>query len=399
LDDVWRAADFLKITEVLVDNGLGSRVIITTRIEDVALRAEDGYKIKVEPLSDNDGWLLFCRKAFPHIENHNCPPELCEYGKSIVGKCDGLPLALVAIGSLLSLNTKSDKKWRTFYEQLVSELNINENLNRVEKILNLSYKFLPNYLKNCFLHCAMFPEDFLLHRKRLIRLWIAEGLVEQRGASNIEDVAEGYLIELVQRSMLQVVNRNSFDRIRCLRMHDLVRDLAISQCKKESFCAVYDDTHGVVVQLGLEPRRLAVVRCNNNIRSSIDPTRLRTFISFDSSMALSSWCFAVLDLSGLPIETIPHSIGELFNLRYFCLNDTNVKLLPKSMKKLHNLQTLSLERTNLLKVPKEFSNLMKLRHLLIWKLLDETLCLYESVEPLLVSIIGNLWNHLRACGD
>jgi disease resistance protein RPM1 len=316
-----------------------------------------------------------------------------------VGKCDGLPLALVAIGSLLSLNTKSDKKWRTFYEQLVSELNINENLNRVEKILNLSYKFLPNYLKNCFLHCAMFPEDFLLHRKRLIRLWIAEGLVEQRGASNIEDVAEGYLIELVQRSMLQVVNRNSFDRIRCLRMHDLVRDLAISQCKKESFCAVYDDTHGVVVQLGLEPRRLAVVRCNNNIRSSIDPTRLRTFISFDSSMALSSWCFAVLDLSGLPIETIPHSIGELFNLRYFCLNDTNVKLLPKSMKKLHNLQTLSLERTNLLKVPKEFSNLMKLRHLLIWKLLDETLCLYESVEPLLVSIIGNLWNHLRACGD
>jgi disease resistance protein RPM1 len=182
-------------------------------------------------------------------------------------------------------------------------------------------------------------------------------------------------------------------------MHDLVRDLAISQCKKESFCAVYDDTHGVVVQLGLEPRRLAVVRCNNNIRSSIDPTRLRTFISFDSSMALSSWCFAVLDLSGLPIETIPHSIGELFNLRYFCLNDTNVKLLPKSMKKLHNLQTLSLERTNLLKVPKEFSNLMKLRHLLIWKLLDETLCLYESVEPLLVSIIGNLWNHLRACGD
>jgi disease resistance protein RPM1 len=239
-------------------------------------------------------------------------------------------------------------------------------------------------------------------------LWIAEGLVEQRGASNIEDVAEGYLIELVQRSMLQVVNRNSFDRIRCLRMHDLVRDLAISQCKKESFCAVYDDTHGVVVQLGLEPRRLAVVRCNNNIRSSIDPTRLRTFISFDSSMALSSWSsfipseskyLAVLDLSGLPIENIPSSIGELFNLRYLCLDDTNVKLLPKSMKKLHNLQTLSLERTNLLKVPKEFSNLMKLRHLLIWKLLDETLCLYESVEPLLVSIIGNLWNHLRACGD
>ncbi|KAM0882308.1 hypothetical protein ACQ4PT_032413 [Festuca glaucescens] len=393
LDDVWRAADFLKIKEVLVDNGLGSRVIITRRIEDVASRAEDGSKIKVKPLNDHDAWLLFCRKAFPSIENYTCPPELCEYGKAIVGKCDGLPLALVAIASLLSLSTKSRKKWRIFHEQLISELHSNENLNRVEKILNLSYKHLPNYLKNCFLHCAMFPEDYLLHRKRLIRLWIAEGFIEQRGASNLEDIAEGYLIELVQRSMLQVVNRNSFDRIRCLRMHDLVRDLAISQCKSESFCTVYDDTHGVVAQLGLEPRRLSVLRCNNDFRSSIDPTRLRTFISFEASMALSSWSsfipteskyLAVLDLSGLPIETIPNSVGELFNLRYLCLNDTNVKLLPKSMKKLHNLQTLSLERTNLLKVPKEFSNLTKLCHLLIWKLLDGTYTSFhnwEFVEP------------------
>nr|CAJ26369.1 putative ATPase [Brachypodium sylvaticum] len=393
LDDVWRAGDFFKISEVLVDNGLGSRVIITTRIEDVASVAADGCKIKVEPLKDHDAWFLFCRKAFPNIENHTCPPELCECGKAIVGKCDGLPLALVAIGSLLSLNTKSNKKWRVFYDQLISELHNNENLNRVEKILNLSYKHLPNYLKNCFLHCAMFPEDYLLHRKRLIRLWIAEGFVEQRGASNLEDVAEGYLIELVERSMLHVVNRNSFDRIRCLRMHDLVRDLAISQCKKESFCTVYDDTDGVVVQLGLDPRRVAVLHCNNDIRSSIDPTRLRTFISFDTSMLSSSWSsfipseskyLAVLDLSGLPIETIPNSFGELFNLRYVCLDDTNVKLLPKSMKKLHNLQTLSLKRTELLNIPQEFSNLKKLRHLLIWKLVDATytsLNNWESVEP------------------
>jgi disease resistance protein RPM1 len=54
------------------------------------------------------------------------------------------------------------------------------------------------------------------------------------------------------------------------------------------------------------------------------------------------------------------------------------------MKKLHNLQTPSLERTNLLKIPQEFSNLTKLRHLLIWKLLDGTYTSFhnwESVEP------------------
>uniref|UniRef100_A0A0E0ILB5 Uncharacterized protein n=1 Tax=Oryza nivara TaxID=4536 RepID=A0A0E0ILB5_ORYNI len=392
LDDVWLATDFLKIREVLVDNGLGSRVIITTRIEEVASIAENGCKISLEPLDNHDAWLLFCRKAFPKIEDHICPPELEQCGMDIIDKCDGLPLALVAIGSLLSFKSKNNKDWRLFYNQLISEVHNNENLNWVEKILNLSYKHLPNHLKYCFLYCAMFPEDYLIHRKRLIRLWISEGFIEQKGACSLEDVAEGYLAELVQRSMLQVVACNSFDRVQCLRMHDIVRELAIFQSKKESFCTIYDDTHGVA-QVGLDSRRVSVLRCNNDIRSSIDPSRLHTFIAFDTTMALSSWSsfifseskyLNVLDLSGLPIETIPYSVGELFNLRFLCLNDTNVKEFPKSVTKLSNLQTLSLERTQLLNFPRGFSNLKKLRHLLVWKLVDATyksLNNWESMEP------------------
>ncbi|XP_006660746.1 disease resistance protein RPM1-like [Oryza brachyantha] len=393
LDDVWSAADYLKIREVLVDNGLGSRVIITTRIEEVASIAEDGCKISLEPLDDHDAWLLFCRKAFPKIENHLCPPELQQCGMDIIKKCDGLPLALVAIGSLFSFKSKNKKDWRLFYNQLISELHNNENLNQVEKILNLSYKHLPNHLKYCFLYCAMFPEDYLIHRKRLIRFWISEGFIEQKGACSLEDVAEGYLMELVQRSMLQVVARNSFNRIQCLRMHDIVRELAIYQSKRESFCTIYDDTHGVA-QLGSDSRRVSVLRCNNSIRPSIDPFRLHTFIAFDTtSMALSSWpafipseskYLSVLDLSGLPIETIPYSVGELFNLRFLCLNDTNVKAFPKSVTKLRNLQTLSLERAQLLNFPRGFSNLKKLRHLLVWKLVDATyksLNNWQSMEP------------------
>uniref|UniRef100_A0A0E0M2J5 Uncharacterized protein n=2 Tax=Oryza punctata TaxID=4537 RepID=A0A0E0M2J5_ORYPU len=392
LDDVWLATDFLKIREVLVDNGLGSRVIITTRIEEVASIAEDGCKISLEPLDNHDAWLLFCRKAFPKTEDHICPQELQQCGMDIIEKCDGLPFALVAIGSLLSFKSKNNKDWRLFYNQLISEIHNNENLNRVEKILNLSYKHPPNHLKYCFLYCAMFPEDYLIHRKRLIRLWISEGFIEQKGACSLEDVAEGYLAELVQRSMLQVVARNSFDRVQCLRMHDIVRELAISQSKKESFCTIYDDTHGVA-QVGLDSRRVSVLRCNNDIRSSIDPSRLHTFIAFDTTMTLSSWSsfifseskyLNVLDLSGLPIETIPYSVGELFNLRFLCLNDTNVKEFPKSVMKLRNLQTLSLERTQLLNFPRGFSNLKKLRHLLVWKLVDATyksLNNWESMEP------------------
>ncbi|GJM98486.1 hypothetical protein PR202_ga15505 [Eleusine coracana subsp. coracana] len=50
LDDVWTAEVLINISEVLVDNGLGSRVIITTRIEEVASVAEEGMStVETEP--------------------------------------------------------------------------------------------------------------------------------------------------------------------------------------------------------------------------------------------------------------------------------------------------------------------------------------------------------------
>ncbi|RCV12148.1 hypothetical protein SETIT_2G246300v2 [Setaria italica] len=311
LDDVWTAEVLFRIREVLVDNNLGSRVIITTRIEEVASIAEDGCKIKFHRIKIafnfmTHGELVFM-KAFPNCINSICPQELHQCGKDVVDKCDGLPLALVATGSSLSLKTRSNKEWRLFYNQLILELHNNENLN----------------------------QDYLIHRKRLTRLWIAEGFIEHKGGCSLEDVGEVYLTELVQRSMLQVVARNSFNQIQWLCMHDLVRELAIFQSKKENLCAIYDDTYGVV-QVGLDPRRVSVLQCNNDgIRSSIDPSRLRTLIAFDTCMASCSWHsfipreskyltmldFTMLDLSGLPIEKIPNSVGELFNLRLLSLNN------------------------------------------------------------------------------
>lgn len=176
------------------------------------------------------------------------------------------------------------------------------------------------------------------------------------------------------------MKRNNFNRIKFLRMHDLVRELAIFQSTKENFSTTYGETNGAV-KVGLSPRRVLVHQCNNGIESSLDPSRIRTFIfiAFRTSMASSSWYssilseskyLTVLDLSGLPIVTLPFSVGELFSLRFLCLNDTNVKELPRSFTKLHNLQTLSLQRTQVVKFPRGFSKLKNLRHLLFWNLLD-----------------------------
>ncbi|KAI4968574.1 hypothetical protein ZWY2020_045904 [Hordeum vulgare] len=103
LDDVWTAEDFRKIKEVLVDAKLGSRIIITTRSEEVASIAPDDCRIKVEPLEDDDAWRLFCRKAFPCTENHICPLALQECG---------LPIETVpdSIGELFNLRYLALKK-------------------------------------------------------------------------------------------------------------------------------------------------------------------------------------------------------------------------------------------------------------------------------------------------
>ncbi|KAI4989014.1 hypothetical protein ZWY2020_036331 [Hordeum vulgare] len=160
-----------------------SRVVITTRIDEVASIAEDACKISLEPLNKHDAWILFCRKVFWRIQNHVCPPELLKWGEKIVNKCAGLPLALVALGGLLSLRDKSEAEWESLYSKLTCKLHDNPDINHVEWILNLSYRHLPDYLQNCFLFCAMFPEGRLLKRKKLIRLWIAEGFVEQEEQS------------------------------------------------------------------------------------------------------------------------------------------------------------------------------------------------------------------------
>ncbi|KAM3372938.1 hypothetical protein ACQJBY_019722 [Aegilops geniculata] len=395
LDDVWTPEDFRKIKEVLVDAKMGSRIIMTTRSEEVALIAHDGCRINVEPLEEEDAWRLFCRKAFPSTENHICPLALQECGKLIVGRCDGLPLALVAIGSLLSLKAQNVTEWKLFDAQLISELHKNENLSRVEKILNLSYKYLPDCLKSCFLYCAMFPEDHMIHRKRLIRLWVAEGFVEQDENCSLEDVAEGYLTQLVQRSLLQVVEKNSFNRVRCVRMHDLVRELAIFQSKRESFGTTYDDSQGVM-QVGSDSRRMSVLQCKDDTQPSIGQCRLRTFLAFSTSKVSSSLFpseskyLAVLELSGLPIETIPNSIGELFNLRYLGLDDTKVKVLPNSVTNLQNLETLSLQDADCLKCPRGSQKLKRLRNIHMFKWIINSPLTFESYESM--EMFDGLWN-------
>ena len=93
-------------------------------------------------------------------------------------------------------------------------------------------------MKPCFLYCGVFPEDLEIKASELIRLWVAEGFVQKRGKETPEDIAEDYLYELIQRSMIQVADTRDDGRVKSCRIHDLLRDLAISEAKEEKLFEV-----------------------------------------------------------------------------------------------------------------------------------------------------------------
>jgi hypothetical protein len=106
-------------------------------------------------------------------------PELANEGKLILKKCNGLPLAIVTIGGFLAEQPKTLTEWRKLKEHISAELEINPELRMIPNVLILSYDGLPYHLKSCFLYRSIFPEDYNISRKRLVRRWIAEGYYTQ----------------------------------------------------------------------------------------------------------------------------------------------------------------------------------------------------------------------------
>lgn len=236
LDDVWNREAYTQIMDVF-HNLQASRVIITTRQEHVASLAQPRHQLKLKPLEHNDAFNLFCRKAFYNRMQCKCPQNLEKLANAIVDRCQGLPLAIVSIGGMLSSLPATEYVWNETYNQLRGELAKNDHL---RANLNLSYQDTPGELRNCFLYCCLFPEDHKLSRESLVRLWVAEGFAFPKEQSTAEEVADRYLRELIQRNMLEVVENDELGRVSTCKMHDLVRDLVLSIAKEEKYGSATD---------------------------------------------------------------------------------------------------------------------------------------------------------------
>ncbi|MFS7935933.1 putative P-loop containing nucleoside triphosphate hydrolase [Helianthus anomalus] len=99
IDDIWSCKAWDDVGLCFPDDNNGSRVLLTTRLSELALRASHGgFTHNLGHLNEDQSWELLCRKTF---RGYECPESLIETGKHIAKKCGGLPLALVVIAGLL----------------------------------------------------------------------------------------------------------------------------------------------------------------------------------------------------------------------------------------------------------------------------------------------------------
>ncbi|KAB2596576.1 disease resistance protein RPM1-like [Pyrus ussuriensis x Pyrus communis] len=373
-DDVWEV-DFWEAIEHALPDNKGGRIMITTRSQDVADFCKKSCFVHVhhlQPLPPNKAWELFCRKAFRFELEGKCPPELEDMSREIVKKCEGLPLAIVCIGGLLSTKDKVVDEWRKLYNSLSSELESNPHLTSLKRILSLSYHHLPYYLKSCVLYFGIFPEDYSISCVRLIRLWIAEGFVKLQEGKTLEEVGEEYLTELIHRSLVQVSEVYMNGKARSCRVHDLLREVLLKKGGDSSFCHVLSKDKSTFKPTN---RRLSINISPSEVLGSITESHIRSVFTFNqeewpesflNTLRRNFQLLKVLDFMDAPINQLPKYVGDLYLLTYLSLRNTKVELLPDSIGNLENLETLDLKQTLVYEIPAKIYKLVKLRHLLAY---------------------------------
>ncbi|KAL7235120.1 hypothetical protein ACSBR1_018583 [Camellia fascicularis] len=200
---------------------------------------------------------------------------------------------------------------------------------------------------------------------------MAEGFVEKVRGRTPEEVAESYLMELICRSMLQVLKRNELGRPKKCKMHDLMRELAISTSETDKFCVIYDGREENDENESATNRRLSIQSIGRelqpwNWKGMLKLRSLLVFVVEEIALPLGLRLLRVLDLEDALIEVLPEELVDLFNLRYLNLKGTRVKELPKSIGRLCNLNTLDITDSKIEVLPAGITELRNLRHLMMY---------------------------------
>ncbi|CAI9117714.1 OLC1v1019170C1 [Oldenlandia corymbosa var. corymbosa] len=282
-DDISRLSDddlMAKLRRYLLGN---KYLIVMDNLwdtEDVVLEIKpDSNPHRIRPFSDVESWKLLQHKIF---KGADCPDELLAVGMEIAHLCQGLPLAVVAIAGP--------------------------------------------------------PKDKDILVSKLIRLWMAEGFIQETESKSSEEVAEDYLMELINRSLVNIsqTKSNGMDKPYAFfpdPEYDMELENLLAPIIYESY------------RLSFYVKRPHFI----NYRPSGPTARsLMFFASSDSEPKcpydISFIChnfklLRVLDLESIMAISFPLEIGLMVQLRYLAVSDY-MQSLPPSISNLWKLETL-----------------------------------------------------------
>ncbi|TYH79402.1 hypothetical protein ES332_D03G061500v1 [Gossypium tomentosum] len=176
LDNVWNEDNrkWVEFKNLLAGGASGRRIVVTTRSNRVAeiTGTIPCHYLKAFPYEKSLS--LFLKFAFKKGKEKQ-HPNLVKIGQAIMKKCQGIPLVVKVLRSLLFFKT-SEQEWTLVRDS--ERWKLMEKDNEIVSIMKLSCDQLSPQLKQCFAYCSLYPNDYCFNEFNLIAFWMAHGLLE-----------------------------------------------------------------------------------------------------------------------------------------------------------------------------------------------------------------------------
>jgi hypothetical protein len=366
--DEWKA-----VNSAFVDGSTGSRIMLTTTIQSVAkgFSHGNGYVYQMNTLGEEDSKKI----AFPGIRS----PELEHGSKGLLGKCDGLPLALVSVSDYLKSSTEPTgelcaKLCRNLGSHLKEKHDHGDSFSDLTKVLLDNYDSLPGDALRCLLYLGVFPNDRPLKRKVVTRRWVAEGYARSESPLDDEqDIADKNFDKLVDWNIIRPIDTRNNNKVKTCKTHGIMHEFVLQKSLSHKFIMTLSPDHprvGVNANNGARHLSVHAGKLAECLASDEDLSRVRSLTVFgDAGGAIADVhkckLIRVLDLEKCTDDLVGKKfehICKLWHLKYLSLGGTVCKL-PSCIDGLHCLETLDLRRTKIQSVPVEAIKLPHLTHL------------------------------------
>ncbi|KAM7477960.1 hypothetical protein LguiA_026173 [Lonicera macranthoides] len=317
--------------------GNGSKLVLTTRMGHVYDSIVDQV-VRVGRLSDDEAREMF-KKVLGRAK--------CNFGPVMAGVvkcCDNIPFVIKMIASAFK-KKETEESWLQGYKKLTRFPREGDvAIQKVYKYLEFCCDDLEGAQKDCFLYCALYPEESDIDADSLLDCWAAEDLY---GANQIRDFGCHILDELKKVSLLE---ERVYGHV---KMHKLIRKVALDKLLADCGCKYLVKISESVQDLP------SVERWNQKNRISLVDNKLTTLPERLDCPMLST---LILQRNQSLKEIRNLFFENTGNLRVLDLCDTGIMSLPSSIRKLKLLKVLYLNYcTCLVQLPSEIGELESLQ--------------------------------------